>query len=314
MLCVIPALRALRHALPNAEIVLIGLPTIEPLMQRFGGYIDQVLAFPGYPGLPERSPDLRQIPDFLKTVQSYNFDLALQMHGSGGITNPLITLFGAKQTAGFWLPGSYCPDRDRFLPYQEQESEIRRYLNLLKFLGIPAQDEALEFPIFDSDWEALNAIAGISQLQPNYVCVHPGASVPERRWPPDRFAAVADSLAARGFQVVLTGSAAEISLTQTVAQMMQAPCLNLAGQTNLGSLAVLLKRSRLLVCNDTGVSHLAAALQTPSVVLFPNSNPTRWAPLNRDRHRVISQETGLSTTIAIAQAQELLQQEGAYVA
>lgn len=313
LLCTVPALRALRAALPKAEIVLVGLPAARVLIERFDGYLDRLLEFPGYPGLPEQPPQLQQIPDFLATAQAERFDLTIQMHGSGAITNPLSVLLGARFNAGFCLPGQYCPDPERFLPYLPDESEVRRYLRLLEFLGIPAQSENLEFPIQAADWRSLSAIQETHNLCPGkYVCIHPGASVPSRRWSPGQFAAVADALADRGLQVVLTGSVAELELTQAVAQAMQSPAFNLAGQTSLGALAALLSHTRLLVCNDTGVSHLATALRTPSVVIFTDSDPVRWAPLNRDRHRVIQGAMGLTAETAIAQAQALLQQEKAY--
>ncbi len=314
LLCAVPAFRALRTALPQAEIVLVGLPAARVLVERFHCYLDRLLEFPGYPGLPEQSPQLQQIPDFLSTAQTERFDLAIQMHGSGTITNPLTVLLGARLNAGFFLPGQYCPDPERFLPYLADEPEVRGYLRLLQFLGIPPQGEDLEFPVGEADQRSLSAITEAYTLRPGeYVCVHPGASVPCRRWSPEQFAIVADTLAAYGLQVVLTGSVAEVELTQTVAQAMQSPALNLTGRTNLGALAALLSGARLLICNDTGVSHLAAALHTPSVVIFTGSDPARWAPLNRDRHRVVCGDRSMMAAAAIAQAQALLKQEGVYV-
>lgn len=134
-----------------------------------------------------------------------------------------------------------------------------------------------------------SALEEVDKLQPGgYVCLHPGASTFERCWSPERFAAVGAGLATRGLQVVLTGSTRERELTQAVGNMMKAGALNLAGRTGLGALAALLNQSRLLVCNDTGVSHLAAALQIPSVVIFIQSDPERWAPLDRECHRVVA--------------------------
>jgi ADP-heptose:LPS heptosyltransferase len=197
-------------------------------------------------------------------------------------------LLGAKQVAGFFPTGQYCPDPQRFLPYPDHEPEVWRHLRLLEFLGIPLQGDELEFPIQETDWQDWRAIATEHHLIPgHYVCIHPGASVTARRWPPEQFALVADALAARGWQVVLTGTAAETDLTRIVAEAMHAPVINLAGKTHLGAIAALLSQARLLVCNDTGVSHLAAALRVKSVVIFSNSDPHRWAPLNRQHHRVI---------------------------
>jgi ADP-heptose:LPS heptosyltransferase len=68
---------------------------------------------------------------------------------------------------------------------------------------------------------------------------------------------------------------------------MSAPSINLAGRTDIGALGALLQGARLLVCNDTGVSHLAAALGTPSIVIFTHTDPNRWAPLDRSLHRAL---------------------------
>jgi ADP-heptose:LPS heptosyltransferase len=113
-------------------------------------------------------------------------------------------------------------------------------------------------------------------------------------------------MAKRGFQVVLTGSLEELPLTQAMARAMQAEAINLAGCTSLGALAALLKRTRLLICNDTGVSHLADALQVPSAVIFTDSNIERWAPLDRVLHPVV--KSGATPADVIAQVNTLLPQ------
>ena len=306
-LCVVPAWRSLRAAFPEAEIVLVGLASVKPLVERFHHYIDRLLVFPGYPGLPEVPAQLEKIPSFLTNVQNKNFDLAIQMHGSGIITNPITMLFGAKINAGFFLPNQYCPDENSFLIHLANQSEIRRYLRLLEFLGIPSQGEELEFPLKEEDKQALLAIEKVRDLNfGEYICLHPGASTPTRCWSPAGFAEVADALAALGLSIVLTGSQQEIQLTEKVASMMKFPSINLAGCTNIGALAVLLQNARLLICNDTGISHLAAALRVPSVVIFSQSDPQIWAPLDRQRHRIVRHTTDITKQAVITQAKDLL--------
>lgn len=284
MLCAVPALRALRQAAPQAHIVLIGLPWAADFARRFRHYIDEFIAFPGFPSMPEQPMDWSSFPDFLREMQRRRFDLLIQLHGSGTLSNPLAMLFGAQRVAGFYLEGQYCPDTATFLPWIEEEHEIRRFLRLMAHLGAPARGEQLEFP-FIADGR-IDLAAG------PYVCIHPGARMPSRRWLPRGFASVADRLADDSFRVVLTGTKDEAALTRAVAECMHAPVFDLCGKTSMDGVATLLENAALLVSNDTGVSHIAAALGTPSAVIACGSDFRRWAPLDRERHAVVAAEVG----------------------
>lgn len=316
ILCVVPALRALRAGLPQAHVSLIGLPAVRSIVERFPRYIDALLPFPGYPGIPEQSLEVERVPGFLADMQRRQFDLAIQMHGSGVTTNPFTFLLGARRTAGLYIPGNYCPDPGLFLPYDEHVSEVRRYLRLLDHLGFSSQGEHLEFPVTPEDRAELRALPEWRALaNSDYVCIHPGAKDPARRLSPEAFAAIGDELANQGFRVVLTGTGSEAEITHAVAIRMKRPPIDMAGRTGLGGLAALFEGSRLLVCNDTGVSHLAAALRVPSVVIFTTTDPARWAPLDRDLHRVV-QVADLRAVVgqSIEQALSLLGKEASRVA
>lgn len=314
-LCVVPALRALRMALPKAHVSLIGLPETEPLVGRFAHYVDELLPFPSFPGIQERKVCLPELLAFLSKVQG-QYDLAMQLHGSGEISNQFVALLGAKQTAGFYLTGRYCPDPERFLPYPASEPEVCRNLRLMSFLGIPMQGSDLEFPLQADDQAEWLALVDEGLRPGEYVCIHPGASDSRRCWSPFRFAAVADALAAQGYQIVLTGTEQERQLTEAVADVMQYEAMDLAGRTELGTLGVLLSQSRLLICNDTGVSHMAAALRVPSVVIFQSADARRWAPLDKQLHRVVHaageftwQPDPHTETAVLREARELLESE-----
>ncbi len=308
LLCAVPAFRALRSAWPEAEIVLVGLPWARSFVERFPMYLDGFREFPGYPGLPEIAPDIARIPGFLAEIQLEKFDLAIQMHGSGSFVNPLVALFGARRTAGFTPPGDYRPDPDLFIDWPKTGLEINRLLKLAGSLGAPLKGDHLEFPVRVADRDALHAIDGVGdRISTAYVCIHPGASVPQRRWYPESFAAVADALADRGLRVVLTGSIAEADLTRSVAGLMTHPALDLAGKTDLGGMAALIDGSRLMVSNDTGVAHLAVARKVPSVIVSTGDNPARWAPIDSSRHRVLCDDArGVSVLAVLEQADALL--------
>jgi ADP-heptose:LPS heptosyltransferase len=307
LLCAVPALRAIRAALPGAEITLLGLPWARSFVSRFPAYVDRFLEFPGFPGLPERPVAVGAVPRFLAAAQRMRFDLALQMHGSGRYSNELCYLLGARLTAGYFAPGEWCPDPQRFMPYPEDLPEIRRHLRLVSFLGIAPRGEELEFPLLAEDRSGLDALRAERSLPGGaYVCLHPGARAAERRWPARLFARLGDRLAGLGLHVVVTGTEAEREVAGAVVEAMRAHAVDVSGRTSLGVLAALLAGARLVVCNDTGVSHLASALRVPSVVVFTESDPGRWAPLDRRLHRPVRGAGGTGLERAWSEARELL--------
>lgn len=291
-ICAVPALRAIRRAWPRAHIALMGLPVAREYLSRLD-CVDEWLPFPGWPGLPERGVDVRELPAFLSAMHARAWDLVIQLHGSGGLTNPFVAMLGARWNAGFHGPDAWVPPADaaRFAPWPSLGHETQRLLTLCRHLGLPADDERLEFPLRDEDEDDLLRVwpgrAGVG----DYVCLHVGAQLASRRWPLRRFAAVAQALFDAGHTLVLTGTAAERPMTQALSTQLaalQVPCVDLSGATSLWTLGALLRGARALLCNDTGVSHVAAALGVPSVVVSCGSDPMRWAPPDRARHRVLA--------------------------
>jgi ADP-heptose:LPS heptosyltransferase len=121
-----------------------------------------------------------------------------------------------------------------------------------------------------------------------YAVVHVGASDPRRRWPIEQFAAVVDHLSrAHQLSVVATGSDSDRALVRQLADAVVAPIFDLSGKTSLGALAALVRRAKLVVSNDTGVSNLAIAVNTPSVVVYWCGNVITAGPFYRGRHRPV---------------------------
>jgi ADP-heptose:LPS heptosyltransferase len=288
MLCAVPALRALRHAAPQAHIALIGLPWAQAFVERYADLVDELVVFPGAVGFPEQPESNAGLPAFFSRMRARRFDLAIQLHGSGGLANDLLLELGARANAGFVQPDE--PARHGgFIGWPDRLPESERYLALTDALGAPVIERQLQFPLNARDakeYAALVAAHGIEAQR--LVLIHPGAQLPSRRWPVERFSEVADQLAADGWQIVITGTTAEAPLTGAVLGAMTAPALHLAGATSLGGLAALVAHARLVVCNDTGISHIAAAMATASVVVASGSDTRRWAPLDHALHRVIA--------------------------
>jgi ADP-heptose:LPS heptosyltransferase len=285
MLCAVPALRALRRAYPQAHIALIGLPWAASFVERYAHLVDELIVFPGAIGFPEQQETDAHLPRIHQAMRARRFDLAIQLHGSGGVANDIVEGIGARLNAGFLKPDE-AMRRGVFMPWPDDLPESARYTALMQRLGIDANDLDLEIPLTDADNRECDALIEACALDSErLVLVHPGAQLPSRRWPVERFADVARALSRRGWQVAVTGSAGEAPLTARVAQ---GAGIDLAGRTSLGSLAALVAKARLIVCNDTGLSHVAAAMRTPSVVVASGSDTRRWAPLDHARHRVLA--------------------------
>jgi ADP-heptose:LPS heptosyltransferase len=247
----VPAIRALDAAYPDAHITLIGSARSRELASRLRRYLDAFAEFPGFPGLGAPC-ELDAVPEFFERAKAARFDLALQMHGSGEIANPLMVLMGARENAGFYRPGRYCPDAQRFLAWDERESDVARWLRLATHLGAAPKGSHLEFPLSGEDWEPWRAL-GVER----YVYLHS-----ER--PSRPLAELADALACEGWKVVVSGDGA-------VAAEMRQPAVRLAA--SLGGTAAVIAKARLVISSDEDASVIAAAMRTPCLRLRGEAPP-----------------------------------------
>ncbi len=250
LLTAVPALRALRRAYPSHLIHLAAPATLGPLAALSGAVDETVDCQP-----------LQELPHRLRGPS-----IAVNLHGRGPQSHALLRQIRPRRTFAFrdgpWAPGP---------PWRVDEHEVIRWCRLLTAYGLAADphDLRLEPPRVPSAHPASGA-----------VIVHPGAGSPARRWPPERFAAVARTLAARGRCVLITGTADERPLARSVASAAGLSDDHvIAGGTDLLELAAVVAHADGLVCGDTGVAHLATAFGTPSVVLFGPLPPSRWGPL-----------------------------------
>ncbi|MFB3906133.1 MAG: glycosyltransferase family 9 protein [Acidobacteriota bacterium] len=283
--CATPAFRALRSALPKAQIALVGLPFIAPLATRLAS-LDRFFPFPGAPGIAEQLFDARELAAFLRRMQDEEFDLVVQMHGSGFFSNPLALLFGGRATAGFVRPGDPSGHLDAALPYPQGLHEVKKNLALTSFLGAPALGENLDYPVGAGDHRAARQL--LKRSRPLLVGVHAHAEAMTKRWDPRRFAQAASRLAERGGgTVVVLGVGREEN--DSLIENLAAPFVDLRGCTSLGTLGAVIARLSVLLTNDSGPAHIAYALQVPSVTVFGSTLPSEWASPEVSRHAVVVQ-------------------------
>ncbi len=245
----VPALRGLRRAYPSARIVLATPAVLEPLALWCTG-VDEVAPTAGLGELCWAGP----VPD-----------VAVNLHGRGPESIADLMSTGAKTI----ISHSNCDAPDVIGPlWRDDLHDVDRWCALLESAGISCRGDEL----------GVDRPPGYPRRD-GVVVIHPGAAAAARRWPPDRFAAVAAALTRAGYRVVVTGSAAERSLTEIVAAYAGLRSTSvLAGELDLLGMVALISDARLLVCGDTGVGHIATATGTPSVLLFGPTPPAQWGP------------------------------------
>jgi ADP-heptose:LPS heptosyltransferase len=252
----VPALRAVRRHWPNHHLVLATSGWLAPIVELTGA-VDELLPTQGLAPLdpPARHPDI-----------------AVNLHGRGPRSTEVLDALRPRVRIGHRGATWSGPEWVDGLP------ERVRWCRLLTAHGVPADPEDL-----------LLRRPGRPSPAPGAAVLHPGAAFGSKRWPVERFAALARVLAGRGERVVITGTAGEHDLATALAsQAGLGPDAVLAGRTTLGELAALVADARLVVTNDTGTAHLSYAYRTPSVVLFGPVPAHWWGPPVHGPHRTCS--------------------------
>ena len=273
LLCTVPAVRALRAARPDLHLALATWPEMAGVVDRMSPWVDELVPFPGAPGIPERPPD-GSLPTWLDAMAERRWDLALQVYGDNAAVNEVTAATGARLVGGFAPTGASGLDPALHVPYSHALHEVERHLQLLEHLGLPrGASRALEWPLTPGEEDEA---ANLGLRRGAYAVLHPGATSPSRLWPVERFAEVADGLARAGLQVVVGGVPSEAVTTGALVAACSGEVIDLTGRTSLGAYAALLRDAAVVVANDTGTAHLSAAVGGRVVTLFLSGDPRRW--------------------------------------
>jgi len=272
LLTAVPALRAIRAARPDHEIVLATHPRWEPLI-RLADVVDTILPTSGLDPLHWRGP----APD-----------AAVNLHGAGPQSHRLLAALRPDELLAFQCARAEHPGP----VWRHDEHEVQRWCRLVgqgwSCTPNPADLRLRRPALTDTDPLGSDLAATIGPFAgdpADSVVLHPGAAYPARRWPTQRFAAVARWAVSQGLRVRITGSADERDLARAVAiRAGLGPDTVLAGQTSVEGLAALVSDARLLVSGDTGIAHLAFAYGTASVTLYGPISPALWGPPARGPH------------------------------
>jgi heptosyltransferase II len=331
----IPAMRALRGIFPGARITLLVRPWVRDVYSRVD-FLDEIREF-------DKGGVHRGLRGFLR--------LAAELRGRGYDAAFLFqNAFEAAllaRLARIPIRAGYCTDLRRALlthplevnPAVRREHQAYYYLDILSGLRLlPSRlwlDKSCRLDaaigVRPEDLQAAHRMLGEHGLsgEARIVGVNPGAAYgPAKRWASERFAAVADILSSRfRSRIVIFGSAAEREIAQEMASGMRSKPVIFAGRTTLGQLMALISRCALLITNDSGPMHLAAALGVPQVAIFGSTSEVATGPIS-NLARIVRNPvdcspcflrecpidfrcmTGISVERVVGEAAELMQTRG----
>jgi ADP-heptose:LPS heptosyltransferase len=279
----LPALEALRAAYPAAELVLLGSGWHASFLAGRPGPVHRCLPVPPTVGVRDDQPPSppAMVDRFFDRMRAERFDLAVQLQGGGRHSNPFVGRLGARVTAGSQAPDA--PPLDRTVPYTGDQHEIHRFLEVAGLVG--ATPVTLEPRLQVTAADRAEAAAALAEDDRPLVVLHPGANDPRRRWPVERLAVVGSELARKGARLAVVGTVADQPLADRLLATLDGKAADLTGRLGLGGLAGLLEQATLLVGNDSGPRHLAAAVGTATVAVHWCVSLGSYGPLYRARHR-----------------------------
>lgn len=293
IVCAVPAMLAIRRAYPSAHLTLVtspgrrGAPGARELL---GGapwlddlwiyHAEEIATLPGRAALMRRLRQLRadvwiELPVDLLTFRTALRNLAMAWWS------------GARWAAGWQINTLRWAARAEAIQ-RTFPTETERLMARVSALGIPTVPVEFPLPIQDDHRRAVDRrLQLVGWANAPLVAVAPGAKQAPNRWPPERFSAVGRDLVRRGYRVVILGGESDARVGQSVAQQIGDGTASWAGRTSVLESCELLRRCRLLVCNDSGVQHLAAAMGTPCLSLFSHRDmPGKWFPYG-SQHTVL---------------------------
>ena len=319
MLCIVPLLRALREKYPAAYIALMASPANYEVMLN-NRYVNSVINYDKREILGKGWKGWRHLFSFVKSLRRSRFDLAIVPSTvSTSFTSDMFaylsgapirigasSLDGRENPSGFWfnvsveLDWGLTPDRHQTL----------RHLDIAQPLGLTSQNLELEITLDSNEREEANSFL-LRRLVNNRISIayHPGAGKVLNRWDPKTFSQVANALAAEhnAATLITFGPMDDEPVSAMVDSLNVSPII--VRNKPIREVAAILSQVRLVITNDTGIMHVAAAVGVPVLSLFGPTNPRQWAPIGT-RNRYIRGEGGdinnITVTEVLAHAREML--------
>jgi heptosyltransferase-3 len=281
-----PSLYALRRFLPNAQIDIVLENWVAPLLDGFE-HVDNVIGV-------EKGSALSRAR-LARMLRSSHYDVAYNLHG-GTTATLLIRASGAKYRVGY---ASY--QYNRLLTHAappaaqswgtEKTHSVEQQLALLGWTGVPVSDRPpTHLAVTPEAGESVAARLAAKGIGGSPVALlHPTAAFDTKQWAVENFARVAEHVVERGLIPVAVVASRETAVLDELQRLSAVPVIGFSN-LSLPEITALASKSRLFVGNDSGIAHIAAAVNTPSVVVFGSSNVHHWRPWSRAPHEVVRED------------------------
>jgi heptosyltransferase-2 len=281
-----PAVRAVRKNFPRAEITILAKPWVAPVFSN-NPYIDRIML---YDDAGRHRLGLGTIR-IAKELRHGSYDLAVLFQNAFEAAL-LAFLAGIPKRLGYDTDGRkplLTHPVKRHVGFRKIH-EIDYYLAILTGARLAVNGRDLTLVVSDAERQRADTLLAGNDIRARdrLVGVNPGATYgTAKRWLPDRFAELCDRLCRTcDARIVIFGAPGEKEVADRIGRLMQYPALNLCGKTNLREAMAVIELCRLFVTNDSGLMHVAAALDIPLVSVFGSTNPVTTGPSSSKSHVV----------------------------
>jgi heptosyltransferase-1 len=281
----LPALSALRRSFPDAKISWLIRPEFAPLLKNHP-HLDEIIPFDRkFLGKAWYHPRaFAALVSLIWRLNRSKFDTVIDLQGLfrtaalGWLSScrKRLGMADARELGHIFYTHKIAQDKDSI-------HLVDYYLKIIQAAGTSNVDVQFLLPTDPAAADVVARLLKTNGIKPNnYAVFVPTSAREDKCWPIECFAALADRVSKDfGLSIIATGSASEKDIVEKLKMLANVPIANFAGATSISELVALLKSARLVVSNDTGPGHIAAALGVPVVMLFGPTNPARVHPYNR---------------------------------
>lgn len=274
IICALPAMHAIRQAYPLSRLILLtspgkrDMPGAKELLSN-ASWLDKIIVY-----YSDEINTIKKQMAFIKKLRKESIDICFELPNDlATLRTSLRNMLAVRMWGVSWGYGWRISTIRWNARLQSEKicfpDEVDRLLKVVAEAGIDTKECCFPLSVNDSYRQTVKKlIAYFNDSQVLIIAIAPGAKRPTNWWPLERYAAVAAHLKLQGANIILVGGTGDKPACDKVNELSGNACLNLAGETSLLESCALLEKCRLLIANDSGVQHLAAAVGTPCISLF----------------------------------------------